>query len=180
MINPVLHQTDGLPAYQQVLDRFALSDLLLRLKTYFDAVGVSLESQEIEVLAAILIQTLTANLNDSLLASYLEAIRHNKFEALSNLSNLKLPSASISLPTNFPDVEIPQFLYGDRLQWLSNGEATDWGVVIGRFYSFAPHSCRWTWCYLLWLDPNSLSSNWISADIAWEEDLEPMEVGKFQ
>jgi len=41
MVNPVRHQTDGL-AYQQVLDRFALTDLLHHLKTYFDAIGVIL------------------------------------------------------------------------------------------------------------------------------------------
>lgn len=175
MVNPILHQTDGLPAYQQVLDHFALSNLLHGLKTYLDTARVSLEFQDIEALAAILIQTLTVNLNDSLLASYVEAIRYNKVEALGNLSSLKLPQPSTSLPTSFPNVEMPQFLYGDRLRWISDGEVTDWGIVIGRFYSFAPHSCHWAWCYLIWLDPDSSSSSWVTADIAWEEDLEPME-----
>ena len=79
------------------------------------------------------------------------------------------------LPTDFPDVEVPRFLYGDRLRWISNHEVTDWGVAIGRFYSFAPHRRHWHWCYLIWLDPDSPSSAWVRADIAWEDDLEPME-----
>jgi len=87
-------------------------------------------------------------------------------------SYLQLPS---ELPANFPDVEIPQFLYGDRLCWISDGEVTDWGIVIGRFYSFAPHCDHWRWCYLIWLDPDSPSSAWVKADIGWEDDLGPME-----
>jgi hypothetical protein len=71
--------------------------------------------------------------------------------------------------------DVKWVLYGDRLRWISDGEALDWGIVIGRFYSFAPHRCRWAWCYLIWLDPNSASSAWVSADIAWEDDLQPLE-----
>ncbi|YAF94054.1 MAG: hypothetical protein AB3A66_15670 [Nodularia sp. CChRGM 3473] len=52
------------------------------------------------------------------------------------------------------------------------GSDTDWGTAIGRFYSFAPHLCCWTWCYLIWLSKDSPSAAWISADIAWEQDLE--------
>ena len=70
---------------------------------------------------------------------------------------------------------MPRFLYGDRLCWMSDGEVTDWGTVIGKFYSFAPHYDRWRWCYLLWLDIDSPSSAWLTADIAWEDDLEPRE-----
>jgi hypothetical protein len=84
--------------------------------------------------------------------------------------HLKAPSSD--LPTNFPDVEIPRFLYGDRLRWMADGEANDWGIVIGRFYRFAPHCDRWQWCYLIWLDPASPSSAWVRADIAWEDDLQ--------
>lgn len=84
-------------------------------------------------------------------------------------NSLRSPS---DLPATFPDVETPRFLYGDRLQWISNSETTDWGSVIGRFYCFAPHCDRWQWCYLIWLDPNSPSSSCVKADIAWEEDLQ--------
>ncbi|MBW4482094.1 MAG: hypothetical protein KME14_06095 [Tildeniella torsiva UHER 1998/13D] len=88
---------------------------------------------------------------------------------------MALSSASTDLPATFPEVEVPHFLYGDRLCWTSNGETTDWGIVIGRFYGFAPHCYGWRWCYLIWLDVHSPSAAWVSADIAWEEDLEPLE-----
>jgi len=175
MVNPVLHQTDGLPAEQQVLDHFALTDLLHRLKTYCDAVGVALEQQEAETLAAIFIQTLTTSLDDYLIASYVNAFRHSKLDVSNSLASLELPPPSTDLPATFPDVEMPRFLYGDRLRWISNHETTDWGIAIGRFYSFAPHCCRWRWCYLIWLDPDSPSSAWVAADTAWESDLEPLE-----
>jgi len=88
-----------------------------------------------------------------------------------------LPDFTIGdLPANFPDVEMPRFIYGDHLCWTSNGETTDWGIAIGRFYSFAPHRCCWRWCYLIWLDSASPSATWVKADIAWEDDLEPMVV----
>lgn len=82
-----------------------------------------------------------------------------------------LPRPS-DLPAAFPNTEIPCFLYGDRVRWISDQQTTDWGLVIGRFYSFAPHCDRWCWCYLIWLDHRSPSSAWVQADIAWEDDLE--------
>jgi hypothetical protein len=69
----------------------------------------------------------------------------------------------------------PRYLYGDKLRWIPEGDKTDWGIAIGRFYSFAPHQCAWTWCYLIWLDILSSSAAITVADIAWENDLEPME-----
>jgi len=92
--------------------------------------------------------------------------------------NLGLANPPIDLPAAFPDVEIPQFLYGDRLRWVSEQDNTDWGIVIGRFYSYAPHRRNWAWCYLIWLAPNSPSSDWAVADTAWEDDLEPLELGE--
>jgi hypothetical protein len=92
-----------------------------------------------------------------------------------SLIHSHLKSLSPELPAHFPDVEMPRFLYGDRLSWISDGASTDWGIVIGRFYNFAPHCDRWRWCYVLCLDADSPSSAWISADMAWEDDLEPIE-----
>ena len=36
--------------------------------------------------------------------------------------------------------------------------------------------CYWTWCYLIWLSQDSRSAAWTVADVAWEEDLEPLEM----
>ena len=163
--------------YQQALDDFAIPLLLHRLQTHsntnFDTTWVTLKPQEAESLAALLIQTLTANLSSTLLAAYLDAMRCNSLDLSQPLASLQLPSPSIDFPTTFLDVEMPRFLYGDRLCWTSNGETTDWGIAICRFYSFAPRRCCWHWCYLIWLDAGSPSAAWVQADIAWEDDLEP-------
>lgn len=165
--------------YQQALDDFAIAPLLHRLKTFsdsnFDALWYNLSHQESEVIAAILIQTLIANLRGKLLVSYLKAMRLPSPEVFQSLAPLQLPRPSRDLPANFPDIAGPYFLYGDRLRWISKGETTDRGVVIGRAYSFAPHRCQWQWCYLLWLDTDSPSAAWLRTDTAWEDDLEPFE-----
>lgn len=88
------------------------------------------------------------------------------------LGKLHLTHPGPGLPSTFPSVEAPRFDYGDRLRWAPYGNATDWGLVIGRFYSYAPHSRRWRWCYLIWLGSDSPSAAWVRADIAWEDDLE--------
>lgn len=176
LAKPELYQA----GYQQALDDFGILSLLYRLQTYsdanFDAFWATLTPQEAETLAILLVQSLAANLNGKLLATYLENLRCNSLNLSQPLASLQLPPPSTDLPATFPDVETPRFLYGDRLRWISNHETTDWGIAIGRFYSFAPHSCRWCWCYLIWLDSDSPSSAWVKADIAWEDDLKPMEV----
>ncbi|MEO0405946.1 MAG: hypothetical protein AAF289_01210 [Cyanobacteria bacterium P01_A01_bin.135] len=109
----------------------------------------------------------------------LPAVRHSNF-GFTPLTKLHFTAHGADLPDGFPDVEVPRFLYGDRLCWVSDGELTDWGIVIGRFYSFTPHRRRWGWCYLIWLDPDAPSSGWVKADIAWEDDLEPLATGNGQ
>lgn len=166
--------------YQQALADYGLTRLFQVLQTYsnvhFDAALASLTPSEAEILATVLVGSLTTVINGTLLADYLDAIRRTAPEEVKPLNQLHLPPPAIDLPTDFPtNAEMPQFLYGDRLCWLSQGEITDWGIVIGRFYSFAPHRCRWCWCYLIWLDSDSPSVAWVRADIAWEEDLEPLE-----
>lgn len=153
--------------YQQALEDFAIAPLLARLKNDCDA---NLEKEDLESLAAILIQELTANLTSKLIAGYVNAWRRSNWD-VSRLSQC-IPQPSVDLPVSFPKVETPRFMDGDKLRWIPCGKDTDWGVVIGRFYGFAPHHYCWTWCYILWLDKNSPSAAWTVADIAWEEDLE--------
>jgi hypothetical protein len=89
-----------------------------------------------------------------------------------------VPPSSTELPANFPNVGTPRYLYGDKLRFLCDDDKTDWGIVSGRFYSFAPHHCAWMWCYLIWLDKLSPSATRVVADIAWEDDLEPVDEEK--
>lgn len=164
--------------YRQALADFALTDLLHCIKTYSDEDRGALTTHEIETLAATLIQILTASLDNSSIASCLYAI-HQSEASVPPIQFHSLPTCT-NLPSTFPDVEIPRFLYGDRLCWIAHDDITDWGIVIGRFYSFAPHRCGWQWCYLIWLDGDSPSNAWVNADIAWEDDLEPLEMEPIQ
>lgn len=163
--------------YQQALTNFAVTDdLLHHLSTDSEAPWAALTRTEIEALAAILIQTLATQLDSNLLALYLDVIRHAPLATFTPVTKLRFLLPATDLPITFPNVEMPGFLYGDRLRWTAQEDTTDWGTVIGQFYSFAPHHCRWRWCYLIWLDPNSPSAAWVKADIAWEDDLERLDL----
>jgi len=167
-------------SYQQALDDFGVTELLSKLSKYSNAKSdrsfTQLEPQEIENLATILISQLIQNIDIQLITNYIKAIRIGNQDILPGLIHSKSIKLSTDLPNSFPyKTKIPRFLYGDRLRWRTSDSNTDWGIVIGRFYNFAPHLCSWNWCYLIWLNKDSISAAWISADIAWEEDVEPME-----
>lgn len=93
-------------------------------------------------------------------------------DVLSTVINREIQDLPTDLPPHFPDVAPPAFTEGDKLRWISCSEQTDWGIVIGRFFNYAPHCHDWQWCYLLWLDQQSPSAAWIVADTAWESDLQ--------
>lgn len=177
MLKPITCQSDNPSAYQegyqQALADFGVTDLLSQLSNYSGADENTLNEQEIESLAALFVQQVTANLTSNLIAGHLDAMRHGSVDVLSKLSRSLFPPASSDLPSIFPNVKMPCFWYGEKLRWISEGDKTDWGIVLGRFYSFASHLGAWSWCYLIWLDKDSPSAAWCAADIAWEHDLAP-------
>ncbi|GET42479.1 hypothetical protein [Microseira wollei] len=176
---PKNRPTSYLEGYQQALEDFGIAHLLAQLQTYsnadFDAAWMNLTQTELESLAAISIRDLTANLDGKAISGYLNAIRHASTDISPNLFHPPCRTPSVALPETFPFVNTPRCLYGDKLRWIPDGDKTDWGIAIGRFYSFAPHRGAWTWCYLISLDPLSPSYAKTVADTAWEDDLEPME-----
>ena len=191
LIRPASDQSNCLQSYQQALDDFSITQLLTHLKTYsdtdFDATWMNLTQPELESLAAILIRELTTNLNGKAIcasqqrfaiADYLNAVRQGSANIPGSLIHQTFPPPSLDLPPNFPNVGTPRYLYGDKLRFLCDDDKTDWGIVSGRFYSFAPHHCAWMWCYLIWLDKLSPSATRVVADIAWENDLEPVDEEK--
>jgi len=96
-------------------------------------------------------------------------------DVLSGLLIREIARTSLSLPANFPNVSLPRYNEGQSVCWISENEPTDWGIVIGKFFNYAPHLKKWSWCYLIWLDKNSPSAAWIVADTAWEDDLKLFE-----
>ncbi len=169
-------------AYQQALSDFCIEDLLEEISNYcdadFEAGRMNLEVSEIETLTVLIIQQLSKSINGKLLSGYLNALRHGNSELLPTSINEEIQSPDAGLPNNFPDVEIPQYVPGKIVRWKSALENPDWGIVLGYFYAFASHRCRWGWKYVVLLDKTSPSSAWCVADTAWEEDLEEMNCEK--
>ncbi|WP_242058483.1 hypothetical protein [Microcoleus sp. FACHB-SPT15] len=161
---------------QQVLETFCINQLLSHLSSYvdedFDAALMNLNEHELDCLAATLIQRLMSSLKGKQIASYLNAIRHGDSDVLCDPSHLELPLPTIELPVNFPNGVTPSYKEGDRVRWQALGENTDWGIVIGRYYTYAQHRCDWGICYLIRLDKDSPSAAWTVTDTAWEEDIE--------
>jgi len=176
MIKTASAKSDRSQTYQQALDDFGITQLLSYLTNYvdtdFNAQLMNLEEQELKSLAAILIQRLISNLNGKLIASYLNAIRYGDSHIIFDPTNLQIPLPSIDLPAHFLKTITPRYQEGDRVRWRPISNTTDWGIVIGRFYT--QHHCQWTVYYIVKLDRNSPSAAWIVADTAWEEDLEPI------
>jgi len=161
--------------YQQALSDFGIIELLEKLSHFkdadFDVHPLHLEPEELDSLAAILIGQLTASLNGKLISSYWNAYRHGNADVFSRPITLEFPQ-SASLPSDFPNsAPKPRFEFGVMAVIVSPG-GCEWGIVIGRFYSYAPHRCCWMWRYILWLDSASSSAAWVVAATAWEEDLQ--------
>jgi hypothetical protein len=157
--------------YQQALEDFGITELLKVLSNFkdadFDAQQLHLEPEELDSLAAILINQLTGNLNGKLLGGYLNAHRHGNADVFSHPITLEFPQ-SASLPSDFPhSAPEPRFDFGT----IVSVNSSEWGIVIGRFYNYAAHRCCWMWRYILWLDQASSSAAWVVAATAWEEDL---------
>ena len=80
MVKLVSDRSDRSEAYQQVLDDFGIAQLLSRIGNYrdrdFDAARMSLQQQELEDIATLLIEQLSANIKGAVLANYLLVIRN--------------------------------------------------------------------------------------------------------
>jgi hypothetical protein len=105
--------------------------------------------------------------------SSLQASSNDRF-GLFSWDSQALPA--LSLPPNFPETtSCPKYQMGSRCRWIPNPH-TDWGTIIGQIYSpyrLDPSSeVRWSWLYLLLLDPDSPSQQWLVADWVEEEQLE--------
>jgi hypothetical protein len=154
MLN-ILHSTDinliEQKAYQQALSDFCIEELLEKISNYsdedFDAGRMNLEPEEMKTLAALLIQHFINSLNGKLLSGFLNAIRHGNSEILpdSISQEIKLPDSG--LPINFLDVENLRYSEGKTVRWKSAIENSDFGIILGRFYAYAPHRCCWAWKY---------------------------------
>jgi len=75
------------------------------------------------------------------------------------------------LPNPLP---LPRYSIGDRCRWIPMS-TTDWGTVVGTVVlpEVRPDGpVVWSWVYLILLDPNSPSRQWVAADWAEASELE--------
>jgi hypothetical protein len=171
-------------SYQQALCDFGIAELIETLSNFcdpdFDIAQMHLEEQELEQLAVLLIQQLCDSLNGKMMAGYLNVVRNADAWTITDLPRLELKPLQHppAIPESFPHpTSAPRFLDGDSVRWLllPDHAQTDSGIVIGRFFAFAPHRGQWEWKYLVWLK----DAFPVLADTAWEEDLELLREEKY-
>ncbi len=176
MVKPVSHVSEHClkvpEGYQQALEDFGIIQLLQKLILVTPS---HLDVEQRESLAALLIEQLTTSLDSALIAQCLNPMLPCDGGAISDLIAIELNAlpTSVTLAENFLHNSSAYFTIGDKVQWKPQPNPMDWGIVIGRFYAYAHHRCRWGWKYAIWLAEDSPSSAWAVADTAWEEDLQP-------
>lgn len=83
-------------------------------------------------------------------------------------------SEAVSTP-DFRVVQPPRYSVGSRCRTVPTPH-TEWGTVIGHIYAPVLESSgevrQWSWIYLLLLEPDSPSRDWVLGDWVEEEDLE--------
>lgn len=173
-------------AYQQALEDFAIVNLLARIQnnSWKAQETQPMTKPESELIASLLVEHLSNNLDSQLVSAYLNAMRQGSLEVLPEPLSLEYPQQT-NLPANFPtSVCSPRYSEGQILRLVPinidyDQEAlTDFGCCIGHYYAYAPHQCHWMWKYVVWLDRDSLSASWCVATTAWEDELEPINTGE--
>ncbi|MGD2184402.1 hypothetical protein [Lusitaniella coriacea] len=162
------------PGYLKALDDFGVTELMHNLA---QAMARECDIQQLSSLSALLIKHFACTINCDWLAAYLYAVQMGRAEEVSRIlamgKTLPLP---VDSPAFFLDAQPSRYNFGEVLYWIpledEESALSDWGIVIGRFYGYAPERTRWMWCYLLLLDPDSPSARWCVVDTAWEDDLE--------
>lgn len=79
-------------------------------------------------------------------------------------------------PDQLPEaIQSPKYAIGDRCRWLPANTA-DWGTIIGQVITPVEPvqftTPQWVWLYLVLLDLDSPSRQWVTTDWAEEDDLE--------
>ncbi|NEO26786.1 MAG: hypothetical protein F6K03_07780 [Kamptonema sp. SIO4C4] len=158
------------PGYAKALKEF---NVLFLIEQLAEAAPDSPDT--LTELAALLILHLANGLPLDWLSTYHHAVRRGQTQQLQRLLQMSRPlPLPADAPSFFLEAKPPYFPIGTVVRWLPLDDfmPPDWGVVIGRFYGYAPERCRWLWCYVILLDPDAPSARWCGVDTAWENDLE--------
>ena len=171
MVKPVGTSSNSYGKSQQFEDDFGIKKLLSHLRSHINADLINVEEQELKTLAKMMIEALAESLDSEQITSYLNTLHYGDSQPYQDDLNLEIPAPTTKAIDNFPVSIKPRYQGGDRVRWQSPDNDYDWGVVIGSFYAYARHNCQWGIYYLVWLDIQSPSADWVVADTAWEEDL---------
>jgi len=130
--------------YAKALDDYAVVDLLRKFKD-FDAIdedgrSIAPSWEEASVLAALLIEQLSARIDSMLITSYFKAMRQGQTDAFP-VPTLEYPQ-STELPVGFDngsDTATPRYREGTKIRLTPIDGISEWGTIIGRYFALAPH-----------------------------------------
>ncbi len=155
-------------AYNQALQDFQVTELIATLQALSPPEGK--DESELESLAAWLIRQIALQLQPQTIAECL----YENGQTIVDLPILefRFRQSCRTLPKQFPaQTSTPRFQDGETVRWIPLSEACEnqTGIVLGHFYSYAPHLRQWAWKYLVWL---SHPLGKVVMDTPWEGDLE--------
>ena len=78
---------------------------------------------------------------------------------------------SVELP-NLLNTPPPDYSIGTKVRLIPIDDATEWGTIIGNYLCYAEHHCKWQWKYILFLDFDSPSADWVKTTFAWQDEIE--------
>ncbi|MGK7930887.1 MAG: hypothetical protein AB4041_05570 [Microcystaceae cyanobacterium] len=152
--------------YNQALTDFDINSLI----TQIQSLNPDITPTTAEKLTASLIQSLNHFLDLSILNTYLTALDTPQTDTLPNPISEEYSPLN-HLPNTF---RTPLFKIGDLLRYIPENDSSplDQGKIIGLYYCYAVHQGTWMWRYVLWLDEDSPSRDWLKATVVWESDVE--------
>ncbi|MGI2906958.1 hypothetical protein [Tolypothrix sp. VBCCA 56010] len=117
-----------------------------------------------------LISQLALTINSEIINNYLQAIHYGQQDIFSAPITREYPQG-VELP-NLLNISPPNYSIGSKVRLTPIDGATEWGTLIGYYLCYASHRCKWQWKYILFLDFDSPSADWVKTTFAWQDEIE--------
>lgn len=151
---------------QSVYPDDAIAQLLLAVQK----INPTLTAFESSQITTLLIKQLAVTLNCEIINNYLQAKRLGQQDIFSVPITREYPQ-SVELP-NLLNTPPPNYSIGSKVRLTPIDGATEWGTLIGNYLAYAPRVREWQWKYILFLDKDSPSADWVKTTNAWQDEIE--------
>ena len=151
---------------QSVYPDDAIAILLLAV----EKINPNLTPFESSQITTLLIEQLALTINSEIINNYLQAKHLGQQDIFDAPITREYPQG-VELP-NLLNTPPPDYSIGSKVRLTPIDGATEWGTLIGYYLCYAEHHCKWQWKYILFLDFDSPSADWVKTTNAWQDEIE--------